>query len=51
VPLLAVALGFAGGAMLASLAGTLMLEAFELGGRLVASATAMSFLLSFILAV
>jgi ZIP family zinc transporter len=48
---LSVALGFAGGAVLASLADTLMPEAFELGGPLVAFATAVGFLLSFILAV
>jgi zinc transporter, ZIP family len=48
---LSVALGFAGGAVLASLADTLMPEAFELGGPLVAFATAVGFLLSFMLAV
>jgi zinc transporter, ZIP family len=48
---LSVALGFAGGAVLASLADTLTPEAFELGGPLVAFATAVGFLLSFILAV
>jgi zinc transporter, ZIP family len=47
---LAVALGFAGGAVLASLADTLMPEAFEQGGALVAFATAAGFFLSFVLA-
>jgi zinc transporter, ZIP family len=39
------------GAALASLADTLMPPAYELGGSLVAFATAVGFLLSFILAV
>jgi zinc transporter, ZIP family len=47
---LALALGFAGGAVLASLADTLMPEAFELGGPLIAFATAAGFFLSFVLA-
>lgn len=47
---LAVALGFAGGAVLASLADTLMPEAFEKGRPLNAFATAAGFFLSFILA-
>jgi ZIP family zinc transporter len=47
---LAVALGFAGGAVLASLADTLMPEAFEHGRPLNAFATAAGFFLSFILA-
>ncbi len=47
---LAVALGFAGGAVLASLADTLMPEAFELGGPLIAFATAAGFFVSAILA-
>ncbi|MDQ3823751.1 MAG: zinc permease, partial [Actinomycetota bacterium] len=46
----AIALGFAGGAVLASLADTLMPEAFELGGPLIAFATAAGFFLSFVLA-
>jgi ZIP family zinc transporter len=47
---LAIALAFAGGAVLASLADTLMPEAFEHGGPLNAFATAAGFFLSFILA-
>jgi ZIP family zinc transporter len=47
---LAVALGFAGGAVLASLADTLMPEAYELGGPAVAFATAAGFFVSFVLA-
>ena len=47
---LAVALGFAGGAVLASLADTLMPEAFEHGRPLNAFATAGGFFLSFVLA-
>lgn len=49
-PVLAVALAFAGGAVLASLADTLMPEAFEHGRPLNAFATAGGFFLSFILA-
>jgi ZIP family zinc transporter len=48
--ILAVALGFAGGAVLASLADTLMPEAFEHGRPLNAFATAAGFFLSFVLA-
>jgi zinc transporter, ZIP family len=47
---LAVALSFAGGAVLASLADTLMPEAFEHGRPLNAMATAAGFFLSFVLA-
>ena len=47
---LAVALGFAGGAVLASLADTLMPEAFEKGRPYNAFATAAGFFLSFVLA-
>ena len=47
---LAIALAFAGGAVLTSLADTLMPEAFEHGGPLNAFATAAGFFLSFILA-
>ena len=47
---LAVALAFAGGAVLASLADTLMPEAFEHGRPLNAFATAAGFFLSFLLA-
>ena len=47
---LAVALGFAGGAVLASLADTLMPEAFEHGRPLNAFATAAGFFLSYVLA-
>jgi len=46
-----VALGFAGGAVLASLADTLMPQAYEQAGPLTALATAAGFFLSFILAV
>ncbi|MPZ52455.1 MAG: zinc permease [Acidimicrobiia bacterium] len=42
-------LGFAGGAVLASLADTLMPEAYQEGGPTVAYATALGFLLSFLL--
>lgn len=42
-------LGFAGGAVLASLADTLMPEAYDEGGPLVALATALGFLLSFLI--
>jgi len=48
---LALALGFAGGAVLASLADTLMPEAFEHGQPVTAFATAAGFFLSFVLAV
>ena len=41
-------LGFAGGAVLASLADTLMPEAYAEGGPMVAYATALGFLLSFL---
>ena len=47
---LALSLGFAGGAVLASLADTLMPEAFEHGRPLNAFATAAGFFLSFVLA-
>lgn len=47
---LAVALGYAGGAVLASLADTLMPEAFEHGRPLNALATCAGFFLSFVLA-
>ena len=47
---LSVALGFAGGAVLASLADTLMPEAFEQGRPLNAFATTAGFFLSFVLA-
>jgi ZIP family zinc transporter len=47
---LAVALAYAGGAVLASLADTLMPEAFEHGRPLNAFATAGGFFLSFVLA-
>jgi ZIP family zinc transporter len=47
---LALALGFAGGAVLASLADTLMPEAFEHGRPLNAFATAAGFFVSFVLA-
>lgn len=47
---LATALAFAGGAVLASLADTLMPEAFEHGRPLNAFATALGFLLSFVVA-
>lgn len=49
-PVLAVALGFAGGAVLASLADTLMPEAFEHGRPYNAFATAAGFFVSFVLA-
>ncbi|MGP4058370.1 ZIP family metal transporter [Mycobacterium sp. 4D054] len=49
-PVLALALAFAGGAVLASLADTLMPEAFEHGRPLNAFATAGGFFLSFVLA-
>ena len=49
-PALALALGFAGGAVLASLADTLMPEAFEHGQPFNAFATAAGFFLSFVLA-
>jgi len=49
-PVLAVALGFAGGAVLASLADTLMPEAFEHGQPYNAFATAAGFFVSFVLA-
>jgi zinc transporter, ZIP family len=42
-------LGFAGGAVLASLADTLMPEAYREGGPRVALATALGFLVSFLL--
>lgn len=48
--ILAVAFAFAGGAVLASLADTLMPEAFEHGRPLNAFATAGGFFLSFVLA-
>jgi ZIP family zinc transporter len=47
---LSLALGFAGGAVLASLADTLMPEAFEAGRPLNAFATCAGFFLSFVLA-
>ena len=47
---LSIALGFAGGAVLASLADTLMPEAFERGRPFTAFATAAGFFLSFVLA-
>jgi zinc transporter, ZIP family len=47
---LSVLLSFAGGAVLASLADTLMPDAYREGGPLVAFATAAGFLLSFLLA-
>lgn len=49
-PVLAVALAFAGGAVLASLADTLMPEAFEHGRPFNSFATAAGFFLSFVLA-
>ena len=49
-PALSLALGFAGGAVLASLADTLMPEAFEHGQPFNAFATAAGFFLSFVLA-
>jgi zinc transporter, ZIP family len=48
--LLAVLLAFAGGAVLASLADTLMPDAYREGGPLVAFATVAGFLLSFLIA-
>ncbi|HMT04884.1 MAG: hypothetical protein KDB48_03300 [Solirubrobacterales bacterium] len=48
---LSVPLAFAAGAVLASLADTIMPEAFEEGGTKVAYATALGFLLSYVLAV
>ena len=48
-PVLSVALGFAGGAVLASLADTLMPEAFEHGRPLNSMATAAGFFVSFVL--
>ncbi len=45
---LSVALGYAGGAVLASLADTLMPEAYQEGGPPIALATALGFLLSFL---
>ncbi|HZY57330.1 MAG TPA: ZIP family zinc transporter [Rubrobacteraceae bacterium] len=47
---LAVLLAFAGGAVLASLADTLMPDAYREGGPLIAFATAAGFLLSFLIA-
>jgi ZIP family zinc transporter len=47
---LAVMLSFAGGAVLASLADTLMPDAYREGGKWVAFATAAGFLLSFLIA-
>jgi zinc transporter, ZIP family len=47
---LAVLLSFAGGAVLASLADTLMPDAYREGGKWVAFATAVGFLLSFLIA-
>jgi hypothetical protein len=47
---LAILLSFAGGAVLASLADTLMPDAYREGGPLVAFATAAGFLLSFLIA-
>ena len=47
---LAVLLSFAGGAVLASLADTLMPDAYKEGGKWVAFATAAGFLLSFLIA-
>jgi zinc transporter, ZIP family len=44
------ALSFAGGAVIASLADTLGPEAYELGGSPIAFATAVGFLVSFVLA-
>lgn len=46
----AVLLGFAAGAVLASLAATVMPEAFEHGGPFVAFATVAGFLLSYVVA-
>jgi zinc transporter, ZIP family len=47
---LAMLLSFAGGAVLASLADTLMPDAYREGGKWVAFATAAGFLLSFLIA-
>ena len=47
---LSVLLAFAGGAVLASLADTLMPDAYREGGKLVAFATAAGFFVSFVLA-
>jgi ZIP family zinc transporter len=47
--LLAVLLAFAGGAVLASLADTLMPDAYREGGGLIAFATAAGFFLSFMI--
>ena len=47
--LVAVALAFAGGAVLASLADTLMPDAYREGGKLVAFATAAGFFVSFVI--
>ncbi len=47
---LGVPLAFAGGAVLASLADTLMPDAYREGGKWVAFATAAGFLLSFLIA-
>ena len=47
---LAILLSFAGGAVLASLADTLMPDAYREGGKWVAFATAAGFLLSFLIA-
>jgi zinc transporter, ZIP family len=46
---ISVPLAFAGGAVIASLADTLMPEAYEQGGSTVALATAGGFLVSFLL--
>jgi ZIP family zinc transporter len=48
--LLAVLLSFAGGTVLASLADTLMPDAYKEGGKWVAFATAAGFLLAFLIA-
>jgi len=48
---LSLPLAFAAGAVLASLADTLMPEAYEQGGPAVALSTAAGFLLSFVLAI
>ena len=48
--LLSILMAFAGGAVLASLAGTLMPDAYREGGKLVAFAAAAGFLISFLLA-
>jgi ZIP family zinc transporter len=47
---ISVPLAFAAGAVIASLADTLMPEAYEQGGPLVALSTALGFVLSFLLA-